>query len=267
MSNKILEKERKFHNKWATEIDITNIAIEEFFEACTAPENRLIIKFLGDLKGKKILDLGCGPGESSVYFALKGGDVTACDVSDGMLEITKKLAEIRNVKLSVLQAYSDNLKEIDNETYDIVYAANLLHHVDIEKTIKEVRRVLKDGGIFVSWDPLAHNPLINIYRRIATSVRTEDEHPLKIDDIKIFKKYFKKVTHEAAWLFTLWLFIQFYLVEKVNPNKERYWKKIIKEHKRLEKTYSFLEKIDKFILKNIPFLKKYCWNIVIFCIK
>lgn len=267
MNNEIIEKERDFHNKWASEVNVEEIALEDFFEACTAPENRMIMKFLGDIKDKEILDLGCGLGESSVYLALKGAKVTACDASEGMLEVTKKLAEKRSVSLSFLQAYSDNLSKLADESFDIVYAANLLHHVEIEKTLSEVKRVLKNNGIFVSWDPLAHNPLINIYRRIASSVRTEDEHPLKISDLKIFKKYFSEVSYETTWFFSLWIFLHFYLIERVDPNKERYWKKIIKEHNRLAIKYNFLEKLDRVTLKLFPFLKRYCWNIIVFCRK
>ena len=78
-----------------------------------------------------------------------------------------------------------------DSTFDVVYAANLLHHVDIEETLIEAKRILKPDGVFVSWDPLAHNPVINIYRRLAMGVRTEDEHPLKMKEIAFFKKHFK----------------------------------------------------------------------------
>ncbi len=267
MKDKILENERNFHNEWASKVEIDEIAVEDFFEASTAPENRLILRYLGDLKGKKLLDLGCGLGESSVYFALKGAEVTACDISEGMLEITRKLSQKRNVNVKILQAFSDNLKALADETYDIVYAGNLLHHVDIDKSLKEIVRVLKKNGKFVSWDPLAHNPLINIYRKIATEVRTEDEHPIRMEDIKLFKKYFKVVNYETTWFLSLWIFLKFYIIERVDPNKERYWKKIIKEHKRLEKEYLFLEKIDKKLLSVFPFLKRYCWNIIFYCQK
>jgi hypothetical protein len=102
-----------------------------------------------------------------------------------------------------------------------------------------------------------------VYRRIATKVRTEDETPLKMSDLKKFKKLFSKVQYDAFWFSTLWIFIRFYLIEKADPNKERYWKKILIEHKRLEKKYKRLEKIDKTLFKIFPFLKRYCWNIVI----
>lgn len=262
----ILQKEELFHDEWADSINIDEVMVGEFFEVCTAPENRLIIKKLGDLKGKKVLELGCGAGEASVYFAMKGADVTATDISSGMLQVVEKIAERHNVSVCTKQSVSHRI-DFDEETFDIVYASNLLHHVDIEDTLKEVQRVLKKGGIFVSWDPLAHNPAINVYRRMATEVRTADEHPLRMKDLKMFKRYFSTVEYDTTWLLTLWIFIRFYFIDRIDPNKERYWKKIITDHKRIEKTFLRLEKLDRMTLALFPFLKRYCWNIVIFSIK
>jgi len=261
-----IKKEIEFHDEWAKSIDEKTVMVDEFFEACTSPENRKILKYLGDVKDKKILDLGCGAGEAAVYFAKKGADVTAVDISEGMLNVVERVAKLHGVSVKTKACIAPYL-DFNNEEFDIVYAANLLHHVDIEETLKEVKRVLKKGGIFVSWDPLHHNPLIRVYRKIATKVRTEDEHPLKISDLKVFKKYFSHVEYDATWFLTLWIFLRFYFIERVDPNKERYWKKILLEHKRLENTYKRLEKIDNILLNLFPFLKRYCWNIVTFCKK
>jgi ubiquinone/menaquinone biosynthesis C-methylase UbiE len=258
----ILDREEVFHDQWADSINIDNVIVDEFFEASTSPENRIIIKKIGDIKDKNILELGCGAGEASVYFAKKGAEVTAVDISQRMLDVVQNLAKKHDVTLSTKQSYSDNIDFAD-ETFDIVYAANLLHHVDIESTLKEASRVLKKGGLFVSWDPIAHNPLINIYRRMATEVRTEDEHPIEMKQLKMFLKYFSSVETEATWLFTLWIFLKFYFIDRVHPNEERYWKKILLEHKQLEKLYYRLENLDKLFLKTFPFFKRFCWNIVI----
>ncbi|MGV8172337.1 MAG: class I SAM-dependent methyltransferase [Candidatus Woesearchaeota archaeon] len=256
------KKEEKFHDEWAHSIKLNELMVDESFEACTSPENKYILKRLGNIRGKKILELGCGGGEASVYFAKKGAIVTATDISGGMLVVVKKLAKKHRVKVHTTQCRSDKIPFPD-ESFDIVYAANLLHHVKHEPTLKESHRVLKKGGVFISYDPLAHNPLINIYRRIAVKVRTDDETPLKIKDVKEFKKIFSKVEYNAFWFFTLWLFIRFYLIERVDPNKERYWKKILIEHKRLKKKYSRLERWDIVLFKIFPFMKRYCWNIVV----
>ena len=255
-------QEESFHDSWAGSIKVDEVMVDEAFEACTAPENRIVLGRLGDLRGRKILELGCGAGEASVYFAKQGAEVTATDLSAGMLEVVQKVAAKHGVKVSIKQAVSSRLDFPDN-SFDIVYAANLLHHVEIEPTLAEAARVLKPGGRFASWDPLAHNPLIKVYRLMATEVRTADEHPLRMSDLALFRKHFAGVTFETAWLFTLWIFLRFLVVERVHPNRERYWKKILVEHRRLEREYRFLERLDRRVLGWFPFLKRYCWNIVV----
>ncbi len=258
----ILDKEEHFHDDWANSIHIDEVMVDESFEACTSPENRLILNRLGNLTGKKLLELGCGAGEASVYFAKKGAKVTATDISNEMLEVVKKVAEKHGVQVETLKAYSHTV-DVGDGTFDIVYAANLLHHVDLETTLREAHRILKEGGVFASWDPLHHNPLINIYRKMATEVRTEDEHPIKMSELKLFDRYFSSIEFSTAWFFTLWLFIKFFLIDRVDPNKERYWKKILTDADKLKKTYIPLEKIDRLFFKIFPFMRRYCWNIII----
>ena len=266
IEKELLAREEAFHDDWANSIDITKIKVDDYFEVATAPENRYIIKNLGDIKGKTILELGCGAGEASVYFAKQGAIVTATDLSQGMLDVTLKLAKLHGTKVSAVKTPAAPLPFADN-SFDIIYAANVLHHVDLEVTLLECRRVLKPGGIFCSWDPLAHNPVINIYRKMAMGVRTEDEHPIKMKQLKYFKSTFSSVDIHTTWFFALWIFMRFYLIEKVNPNKERYWKKIVDEHQRLDKLYGRLERYDRGFLRIFPFLKRYCWNIVVLATK
>ncbi len=256
-----LTRERDFHDRWASAIDINVIDPDVAFEGSTAPENRFILSCMGDIKGKTLLDIGCGAGESSVYFALKGVKCVAYDYSSGMVNAAKRLAENQGVEIMALTGNASELGFPDN-TFDIVYAANLLHHVDTEKTLNEIHRVLRPGGIACLWDPLRHNPLINIYRKIARKVRTKDEHPLDIQIVETVRTLFSETEYDTFWLATLWIFLRFYLIERADPNKERYWKKILFEEPRLRDTCRRLEKLDH-LIKKIPFMKRFAWNIAI----
>jgi len=260
-----LKREVNFHDRWAASIKVDAIDVDTVFEGVTAPENRYILSRIGDVRGKHILDLGCGAGENSVYFARKGAHCIAADYSPGMVQAALKLADVYNVSISgsIIDAMAI---EFPDDTFDIVYAANLLHHVNSAACIREIHRVLKPGGMACIWDPLKHNPIINVYRRIAKRVRTLDERPLDIGIINDFKSLFSKVEYDSFWLATMWIFIRFYLFERVNPNRERYWKKIIIEEPRLRSTYLRLDKFDRFI-KKIGFLKRFSWNIVVVAIK
>jgi ubiquinone/menaquinone biosynthesis C-methylase UbiE len=264
--NDLLQREQAFHDQWASTIVVDGINVSDYFEACTAPENRFILRQLGDVSGKSLLDLGCGAGENSVYFALRGAHCVATDYSPGMVEVALKLAEANGVKI---EGRVINAMEIDypDNTFDIVYAANLLHHIpDPMVTIREIHRVLKPGGQMCFWDPLKHNPVINVYRKIATEVRTDDEMPLDINIIRSVKSLFSQTQADTFWIATLWIFLQFYLIEKVNPNQERYWKKIISEQQRLKPLYRRLEKLDRW-LKKIPGVKRMGWNIAVVATK
>jgi ubiquinone/menaquinone biosynthesis C-methylase UbiE len=266
MMNGLLERERAFHDKWAESIDVDGIRVRDYFQACTAPENRFIISHLGDVRGKTLLDLGCGAGESSVYFALKGARCTATDYSPGMVDKLRKLAAANHVQIEALTMDATKI-DFPTGTFDVVYAANLLHHLADPKTaLREMHRILKPGGKACFWDPLCHNPVINVYRRIAADVRTEDENPLDINITKFVKSLFSETVFDTFWLTTLWIFLRFYFVERVDPNKERYWKKIIAENERLKSAYIRLESFDK-LLKKALFIKRFAWNIAVVATK
>jgi len=254
--------EKKFHDDWAKNENLSVIDIKKSNEAITAPEMRFITKTLGDLKGKHLLDVGCGLGEASVYFASLGAKVTSSDLSEGMLDATETLAKMNNLKIKKHLSSAEDMK-LGNKKFDVIYTGNLLHHVDVEDTIKKVSKHLKKTGVFVSWDPLHYNPIINIYRIIATKVRTPDEHPLKIKDIRTIKKYFRNVDTHFFWFFTLIIFILMALVQRKNPNKERFWKVVVNEGHKWEWLYKPLAFLDKVILTFIPPFKWLCWNIVI----
>jgi ubiquinone/menaquinone biosynthesis C-methylase UbiE len=262
----LLQRERTFHDRWAESIEVEGIRVNDYFEACTAPENRFILSHLGSVEGKMLLDLGCGAGENSVYFASRGAQCTATDYSPGMVEKALKLAAVHGVQI---EGRTMNAMELafPDETFDIVYAANLLHHLPEPRTaLREIHRVLKPGGKLCFWDPLRHNPVINLYRRMATNVRTKDEMALDIGIMKFVNPLFKETVYDTFWLATLWIFLRFYLIERIHPNKQRYWKKIIAERRQLEPAYQRLERLDR-LLKQLPFMKRFAWNIAVVATK
>lgn len=254
-------REVLFYDNWAWRVDHDNTGVERAFEGSTSPENRFILRHLGPLQGKRLLDLGCGNGESSVYFALQGASCVASDISAAMLERAAALAVKRGVAIETKLTDAMNI-DYPDDSFDIVYAANVLHHADPYIALRQMRRVAKPGGAVCFWDPIKHNPIINIYRRMAKDMRTPDEAPLDINIIRFVKAMFSEVYYDTFWLASLWIFLRFYLIERVDPDKEAYWKKIISDEPRLRQLYCRLERFDN-LLKCLPYIKRFAWNLAV----
>jgi ubiquinone/menaquinone biosynthesis C-methylase UbiE len=254
-------REAAFHDSWAESTPLEKILVRESFEGPTSVENQFILKLMGPLAGKKLLDIGSGLGESSVYFALQGADVTALDISPGMVETTLNLGRRHGVELKGVVSVAEELN-VPSGCFDVVYIANAIHHVmDRPRMFCEIRRVLRPGGRFFSYDPLAYNPAINVYRKMATEVRTPDERPLTRADVKLASEYFSNFGHREFWIASLALFIKYYLKDRIHPNQARYWKRIT--HERPEHLWWWipLRSLD-ILLTRIPAVRWLAWNVV-----
>jgi 2-polyprenyl-3-methyl-5-hydroxy-6-metoxy-1,4-benzoquinol methylase len=255
------QRETEFHDGWAASTRLDDVLVRECFEAPTAMENQFILARMGDLRGKKLLDIGAGLGESSVYFALRGASVTTVDISPQMVETALALGKKFGVELQGIVSSGEFLN-VPEETYDLIYVANTIHHVqDRDQLFSQMQRALKPGGRFFSYDPLAYNPVINVYRRMATDVRTPDEAPLTVADVRLAKKYFTNVQHREFWILSLLLFVKYYVKDRLHPNDDRYWKRILRETPSGLRWWMPLRSLDR-ILTRLPLVRWLSWNIV-----
>jgi 2-polyprenyl-3-methyl-5-hydroxy-6-metoxy-1,4-benzoquinol methylase len=263
----VLERERRFHDGWATRTAAPEVRVRAAFEAITAPENRFILCLMGDLREKRVLDLGSGLGEAATYFALRGARVTATDLSPEMCALARETARSHGVAIEAIETPVERL-DVPEAGFDLVYGANLLHHVsDLGRTLRAVARALRPGGRCFFWDPLAYNPVINVYRRMATEVRTSDERPLRFGALDLFRRHFADVRHREFWLTTLALFGKYYLVDRVHPNADRYWKRILDESPRTIGWWFLpLQRLDGVLLR-LPLVRRLAWNTVIWARK
>jgi 2-polyprenyl-3-methyl-5-hydroxy-6-metoxy-1,4-benzoquinol methylase len=255
-------REATFHDAWASTTKLEDILVKECFEAPTALENQFILRKMGNLARKRLLDIGAGLGESSVYFALHGAQVTTTDISPLMVEKVLQLGAKYGVEIDGIVSTVESLNVPENR-FDFVYIANTIHHVhDRSQLFAQIHRALKPGGLFFSYDPLAYNPAINLYRRIATKVRTPDERPLTRADLRLARTYFDNVGHREYWIATLLLFVKYYAVDRVHPNEDRYWKRILKEKPEDLRWWQPLLYLDSVLLR-IPGVQWLAWNTVL----
>ena len=255
------QREAAFHDAWAGSTPVDDVLVRECFQAPAALENRFILSRMGNLRGKRLLDIGAGLGESSVYFALQGAQVTMTDISPGMVQAGRELARRHGVEVEGIVSQAEDLG-VAAETFDFVYIANTIHHVrDRDALFQKIHRALKPGGFFFSYDPLAYNPAINIYRRMATEVRTEDEAPLTRADLQLARTYFPNLQHREFWISALLLFVKYYAVDRVHPNQDRYWKRILQETPESLRWWMPLRAVDA-ALTRLPLLRWLAWNMV-----
>lgn len=256
-----LDVERDKHDQWAKE---EARSVTGDFSHFTALENRWIINRLGSLKGAKVLDIGCGLGEATFFFSSQGAEVTAVDISPEMINHCEMALKSHGYD-AISQVSSAEEFEVEWGSYDIVYCANLLHHVyEKDQVIKRVARALKPGGRAYFIDPLKYNPFIWVYRLLASNVRTPGERPVGFNLVKEMKAHFKRVEYKTTWLLTQSLFIKYLLVDWLHPGKTRYWKKMLNEKEETTgRWFNKLAAVDESLCKAIPFLKYFAWNIVI----
>ncbi len=115
---------------------------------------------LGDVRGKTILEFGCGDGLNTVMLAKRGAKVIALDISADLVELAAKRIEAngcRGVEFLLASAHSLPLTD---ESVDVVFGMAILHHLDLELASQNVRRVLKKGGRAIFKEPLRNSKLL-----------------------------------------------------------------------------------------------------------
>ena len=113
-----------------------------------------LLRMLGDVTGKKVLDLACGQGIFSQQLRDKGALVTGVDVGKELIAIAEShnegIKEKGTHKVSFFTGTSDDLYMVKNATFDIVVCVLALQNIEeLQKTVDEVSRVLAPGGKFI----------------------------------------------------------------------------------------------------------------------
>lgn len=116
-------------------------------------EKPAMITKLPDLTGKTVLCLGCGSGEEvEIILAKNPKKIVGIDISEKLIEIAKST-------YPDIEFYTMDMEQLhfDSEVFDYVYSSLTLHYVeDWSKTLHEVYRVMKPGGLFLF---STHHPL------------------------------------------------------------------------------------------------------------
>jgi len=154
-----------FKCNFLADMQIQHLEIHDLYqhwaEKYDEPNNPLVIaeekvfkQIEIDLRGKKILDVGCGTGRHAIRMAEAGAEVTGIDFSSNMLEVAKRKSAGLNIKF-----VKADLKSIPvDELFDIVVCSLVLNHVEnLQLAMKEISRHIKKGGMALISDMRSDN--------------------------------------------------------------------------------------------------------------
>ena len=164
---------------------------------------RTAFAHLGDVRGKAILDYGCGHGMAAVTLARAGARVTAFDLSPGYVAEAEQRAAVNGVSVEFRVADAEHLPYAD-ASFDAVWGNAILHHLDLHRAGAELHRVLKPGGVAVFCEPWGGNPLLGFARRrlpYPGKERTPDERPLNRRDLTPLRAHFPKLLWRGFQMF------------------------------------------------------------------
>lgn len=194
--------------------------------------------------GRDVLEYGCGPGSYAFFLADLGASVLGIDISTTAIEQAQAAARERGAESVEFRRLNAESLELPDDSFDLVCGTGILHHLDLDRAYSEIVRTLRPGGSAVFIEPLGHNPLINRFRRKTPTLRTEDEHPLRVEDLELARSYFEEVDWRPFHLLSL---------GAVPLRRTRAFGAIVRS----------LDAADRLLFRLAPPLAKHAWQAVL----
>ncbi|HEX4979805.1 MAG TPA: class I SAM-dependent methyltransferase [Acidimicrobiales bacterium] len=108
------------------------------------------LRLLGPMGGKRVLDLGCGGGQSAIAFAKQGAIAIGVDFSSAQIAHARRLCEREGVKVELHHGDLADLAFVRGESIDLVFSSFAFWFVeDLNRVFRQVHRVLKQNAPLV----------------------------------------------------------------------------------------------------------------------
>lgn len=149
---------------------------------------------LGDVRGKTVLDFGCGSGENTLLLLKRQARVLAVDISSALIEVAKERLRINGVEGDVtFVVASAHELPLPDSSVDVAVGIAILHHLDMKLAGKEVWRVLKPGGRAIFQEPMRTSKVLQFLRKLIPYQQADIspyERPLNEQDVDILSAEF-----------------------------------------------------------------------------
>ena len=140
-------REKKFHNKLHSSGSERSESV--FYKALHNLYEDFFYFLKNKSQNKNVLDFGCGIGSYTervlTFNPLK---ITAIDISEKAINIAKDKKNNKEDKIDYRVENCENTKLNSNE-YDLIYGAGILHHLNLNKSMEEINRLLKKNGTII----------------------------------------------------------------------------------------------------------------------
>ena len=229
------QREKNFHDDVFE--DHRRKAVAKFYSIARRSSDYYESLVLARAAGSRILEYGCG--EGSMAFRLREAEtVTGIDLSSvAIATATARAGDTKRLQFRVMDA--ENL-EFPDESFDLTCGSGILHHLNVNRAYAEIARVLRPSGSAIFFEPLGHNPIINLYRRMTPTMRSTDEHPLLVSDLRRANQFFESVDIKYFHLLSL----------AATP---------LRNLKVFGTTLKRLDDADAACFGAIPWLRKFAW--------
>ncbi len=149
---------------------------------------------LGDVRGRTVLDFGCGSGENTLLLARRGARVVSVDISHSLISLAARRLAMNGLagRARFIVGSAHDLA-LPDDSVDVVVGIAILHHLDLELASRETWRVLRPGGRAIFQEPVRNSRALAFVRALIP-YRAPDvsafERPLTDAELRNFARRF-----------------------------------------------------------------------------
>ncbi len=166
-----------------------------FYESATVVEDHIYAWIRRRAPGAAFLDYACGNGKLTRMAAESGARVAVgIDISDVSVQnAAERAAQEGFADVTHFLQRDCEDSQLPADSFDACLCSGMLHHLDLNRALPELHRIMAPGGRILGVEALAYNPFIQLYRRLTPQLRTEFEsrHILGMKELRLAQRWFQ----------------------------------------------------------------------------
>ena len=152
---------------------------------------------LEPIKNKRVLEIGCGEGATSINLAYAGAQVVGLDLSQSAISLARERSKLTGVSVD-FRVSNIETDEFPQGAYDCVWCDCILHHVvpALDSVVCKAKSLLKPNGLFIAREPFAYARWLKSLRRLVPPPieATPDEQPFRADELRVIQQHFPNMS-------------------------------------------------------------------------